>query len=96
MTSPEGDQDDPGGTLPDKIEFFRKEGMDFQVICINQDQGTHLNLTKMEFVNRPSAHTLHWASKGIKPQGFGGGGGLQGCDPGTRRCQRIFWLKIVF
>ena len=29
MTSPEGDQEDPGRTLPDKIEMFRKEGMDF-------------------------------------------------------------------
>ena len=29
MTSPEGDQEDPGRTLPDKIEIFRKEGMDF-------------------------------------------------------------------
>ena len=29
MTSPEGDQEDPGRTLPDKIKLFRKEGMDF-------------------------------------------------------------------
>ena len=29
MTSPEGDQEDPGLTLPDKIEIFQKEGMDF-------------------------------------------------------------------
>ena len=58
MTSPEGDQEDPGRALPDKIEIFRKEGMDFQVIGINQDQGTHLNLTKVELVNRPNGHSL--------------------------------------
>ena len=29
MTSPEGDQEDPGLKLPDEIEIFRKEGMDF-------------------------------------------------------------------
>ena len=29
MTSPEGDQEDPGRAVPDKIEFFWKEGMDY-------------------------------------------------------------------
>ena len=29
MTSPEGDQEDPGRTLPDKIEIFQKEGTGF-------------------------------------------------------------------
>ena len=39
MTSPEGDQEDPGTALPDKIEIIRKEGIYFQLIGINQDIG---------------------------------------------------------